>query len=157
MYLTKPDTADAIAHFHAAWGVDASGRSHGGLNGDPRETPPREIFLLQRKTAPAGKTLGLSTGWAIRAELARRGVQILVGVDYLKIDDAGLHIRHEDEPRLLAVDHVVVCAGQEPVRSLHDELAALGRRAHLIGGADVAAELDALRAIDQGMRVAVSL
>jgi 2,4-dienoyl-CoA reductase (NADPH2) len=84
-------------------------------------------------------------------------VQILVGVDYLKIDDAGLHIRHEDAPRLLAVDDVVVCAGQESVRSLYDELAALGRRAHLIGGADVAAELDALRAIDQGMRVALSL
>ena len=78
-------------------------------------------------------------------------------MDYLKIDDAGLHVRHEDAERLLDVDHVVVCAGQEPVRTLHDELAALGRRAHLIGGADVAAELDALRAIDQGMRVAVSL
>jgi 2,4-dienoyl-CoA reductase (NADPH2) len=84
-------------------------------------------------------------------------VEVLVGVDYLKIDDAGLHIRHEDEPRVLDVDHVVVCAGQEPVRALHEELTALGRRAHLIGGADVAAELDALRAIDQGMRVALSL
>jgi 2,4-dienoyl-CoA reductase (NADPH2) len=157
VYLTKPEAADAAAHFCEAWGVDATGRSHGGLNGDPRETPPREIFLLQRKTTPAGKTLGMTTGWAIRAELARRGVKILAGVDYLKIDDAGLHIRHEDEPQLLAVDHVVVCAGQEPVRTLHDELAALGCRAHLIGGADVAAELDALRAIDQGMRVALSL
>ena len=157
VYLTKPEAADAAAHFLDAWGVDATGRSHGGLRGDARETPPREIFLLQRKTTPAGKTLGLSTGWAIRAELARRGVKILVGVDYLKIDDAGLHIWHEDEPRVLDVDHVVVCAGQEPVRALHEELAALGRRAHLIGGADVAAELDALRAIDQGMRVALSL
>ncbi len=157
VYLSRPEADDAAAHFLDAWGVDDTGRSHGGLSGDARETPPREIFLLQRKTTPAGKTLGLSTGWAIRAELARRGVKILVGVDYLKIDDAGLHIRHEDAPRLLAVDHVVVCAGQEPVRSLHDELAALGRRAHLIGGADVAAELDALRAIDQGMRVALAL
>jgi 2,4-dienoyl-CoA reductase (NADPH2) len=157
VYLTRPEAADAAAHFREAWGIDASGRSHGGLAGDAYETPPREIFLLQRKTSPAGKTLGMTTGWAIRAELARRGVKILVGVDYLKIDDAGLHIRHEGELRLLAIDHVVVCAGQESVRSLHDELAALGRRSHLIGGADVAAELDALRAIDQGMRVALSL
>ncbi len=157
VYLSRPDADDAATHFLDAWGVDGTGRSHGGLRGDAGETPPHEIFLLQRKTTPAGKTLGLSTGWAIRAELARRGVKILVGVDYLKIDDDGLHLRHEDEPRLLAVDHVVICAGQESVRSLHDELAALGRRAHLIGGAHVAAELDALRAIDQGMRVALAL
>ncbi|MGH8699188.1 MAG: NADPH-dependent 2,4-dienoyl-CoA reductase, partial [Burkholderiales bacterium] len=115
----------------------------------------REIFLLQRKPTPAGKTLGRTTGWAIRAELARRGVKILVGVSYERIDDAGLHIRHADAPKLLAVDHVVLCAGQESSRSLCDELAALGVRARLIGGADVAVELDALRAIDQGMRVAL--
>src|SRR5262245_27562539 len=157
VYLTKPAAGDPGRHFLEAWGIDATGRSHGGLSGDPRETPPREVFLLQRKTTPAGKTLGMTTGWAIRAELARRGVKILVGVDYLKIDDAGLHIRHDGEPRLLAVDHVVICAGQESVRGLHDELARRGVRSHLIGGADVAAELDALRAIDQGMRVALSL
>ena len=82
-------------------------------------------------------------------------MKILVGVSYERIDDAGLHIRHEDAPKLLAVDHVVVCVGQESSRSLYDELAARGVRARLIGGADVAAELDALRAIDQGMRVAL--
>jgi 2,4-dienoyl-CoA reductase (NADPH2) len=157
VHLTKPEAADATDHFHTAWGVDASGGSHGGLNGEPRETPPREVFLLQRKTTPAGKTLGMTTGWAIRAELARRGVKILVGVTYERIDDAGLHIRHEDAPKLLAVDHVVLCAGQEPARSLYDALAALGVRARLIGGAEVAAELDALRAIDQGMRVALEM
>ena len=156
VYLTKPAASDATAHFLEAWGVDATGRSHGGLNGDPRETPPREIFLLQRKTTTPGKTLGMTTGWSIRAELARRGVKILAGVDYLKIDDAGLHVRHEGAERVLGVDHVVLCAGQESVRTLHDELAARGVRSHLIGGADVAAELDALRAIDQGMRVALS-
>ena len=155
VYLSKPDSADPAEHFCAAWGVDRSGLSDGGLNGSPRETSPREIFLLQRKPTPAGRTLGTTTGWAIRAELARRGVKILVGVSYERIDDAGLHIRHEDAPRLLAVDHVVVCAGQESSRSLYDELAARGVRARLIGGADVAAELDALRAIDQGMRVAL--
>jgi len=155
VYLSKPDSADPAEHFCAAWGVDRSGLSDGGLNGSPRETSPREIFLLQRKPTPAGKTLGMTTGWAIRAELARRGVKILVGVSYERIDDAGLHIRHEDAPKLLAVDHVVVCVGQESSRSLYDELAARGVRARLIGGADVAAELDALRAIDQGMRVAL--
>ncbi len=156
VYLSRPDSADPAEHFCAAWGVDRSGLADGGLNGSPRETSPREIFLLQRKPTPAGKTLGMTTGWAIRAELARRGVKILVGVTYERIDDAGLHIRHEDAPRLLAVDHVVVCVGQESSRSLYDELAALGVRARLIGGADVAAELDALRAIDQGMRVALA-
>ncbi|HLB15741.1 MAG TPA: NADPH-dependent 2,4-dienoyl-CoA reductase [Burkholderiales bacterium] len=156
VYLSRPDSADPAEHFCAAWGVDRSGLADGGLNGSPRETSPREIFLLQRKPTPAGKTLGMTTGWAIRAELARRGVKILVGVTYERIDDAGLHIRHEDAPRLLAVDHVVVCVGQESSRSLYDELAALGVRAQLIGGADVAAELDALRAIDQGMRVALA-
>jgi 2,4-dienoyl-CoA reductase (NADPH2) len=156
-YLSQPAAVDQAAHFHDAWGVDPSGRSHGGLNGRPREVSPREIFLLQRKPAPAGRTLGMTTGWAIRAELARRGVQILVGVSYERIDDAGLHIRHDDARKLLAVDHVVICAGQESARSLYDELAMLGVRARIIGGADVAAELDALRALDQGMRVALEL
>ena len=155
VYLSKPDSADPAEHFCDAWGVDRSGLSDGGLNGSPRETSPREIFLLQRKPTPAGKTLGTTTGWAIRAELARRGVKILVGASYERIDDAGLHIRHEDAPKLLGVDHVVLCAGQESARSLYDELTALGARARLIGGADAAAELDALRAIDQGMRVAL--
>jgi len=155
VYLSQPERADPAAHFCAAWGVDRSGLSQGGLDGSPREASPREIFLLQRKPTPAGKTLGITTGWAIRGELARRGVKILVGVSYEQIDDTGLHIRHEDAPKLLAVDHVVVCTGQESARSLYDELAALGVRARLIGGADVAAELDALRAIDQGMRVAL--
>jgi 2,4-dienoyl-CoA reductase (NADPH2) len=156
VYLSAPDRTDPAEHFCAAWGVDRSGLSGGGLDGDPRETPPREIFLLQRKPSPAGKTLGMTTGWAIRAELARRGVKILVGVSYERIDAAGLHIRHADAPKLLAVDHVVVCAGQESARSLYEELAARGVRARLVGGADVAAELDALRAIDQGMRVALA-
>ncbi len=93
----------------------------------------------------------------IRAELARRGVKVLVGVEYRRIDDRGLHVVHDGADRVLEVDHVVLCAGQESVRTLHDELAARGVRAHLIGGAHVAAELDAFRAIDEGARTALAL
>jgi 2,4-dienoyl-CoA reductase (NADPH2) len=150
-------SAPAGDHFLDAWGVDRNGASPGGLVPPAPETVPREIWLLQRKTTPAGRTLGATTGWALRAELARRGVKILTGVEYRRIDDAGLHILHDGAEKLLEVDHVVLCAGQEPVRTLHDELAARGVRAHLVGGAHVAAELDAFRAIDEGTRVALSL
>jgi 2,4-dienoyl-CoA reductase (NADPH2) len=156
VYLSRPEATAGAAHFLAAWGIDDSGRSAGGLSGAPYEASPRDILLLQRKTSPAGKTLGMTTGWAIRAELVRRGVTILTGVDYTRIDDAGLHIVHDGAPRVLAVDHVVICAGQEPARSLFDELAARGVAPRLIGGAELAAELDALRAIDQGMRTALA-
>ena len=156
VYLSRPESDDPAAHFCDAWGVDRTGLASGGVKGNPCETSPREIFLLQRKTTPAGKTLGMTTGWAIRSELTRRGVSILVGVEYVRIDERGLHIVHDDAPRLLEVDHVVLCAGQESDRSLFDELAALGVHARVIGGADLAAELDALRAIDQGMRVALA-
>jgi 2,4-dienoyl-CoA reductase (NADPH2) len=144
-------------HFLDAWGVDRSGASPGGLVRAVPEAVPRELWLLQRKTTPAGRTLGQTTGWAIRAELARRGVKILTGVEYRRIDDHGLHIVHDAAAKVLEVDHVVLCAGQEPVRTLHDELAARGVRSHLIGGAHVAAELDAFRAIEEGTRVALEL
>jgi 2,4-dienoyl-CoA reductase (NADPH2) len=144
-------------HFLDAWGIDRSGATAGGLAPPAPERIPREIWLLQRKTTPAGKTLGPTTGWAIRAELARRGVKILTGVDYRRIDDQGLHIVHDGAEKVLEVDHVVICAGQESVRTLHDELTARNVRTHLIGGAHVAAELDAFRAIDEGTRVALAL
>jgi 2,4-dienoyl-CoA reductase (NADPH2) len=144
-------------HFLDAWGVDRSGATPGGLAPPVPEAVSREIWLLQRKTTPAGRTLGQTTGWAIRAELARRGVRILVGVEYRRIDDQGLHIVHDGAAKVLEVDHVVLCAGQESVRTLHDELAARSVRSHLIGGAHVAAELDAFRAIDEGTRVALAL
>jgi 2,4-dienoyl-CoA reductase (NADPH2) len=156
VYLSAPHRAPTPDQFLDAWGVDRSGSAAGGLAPAGAEAVPRELWLLQRKPTPAGKTLGPTTGWAIRAELARRGVKILVGVEYVRVDDRGLHIVHDGTPKLLEVDHVVLCAGQEPVRSLHDELTALGVRAHLIGGAHVAAELDAFRAIDEGTRVALS-
>jgi len=144
-------------HFLDVWGVDRSGASPGGLAPPVPEAVPREIWLLQRKPTPAGRTLGATTGWALRAELARRGVKILTGVEYRRIDDRGLHVVHDGRETVLEVDHVVLCAGQESVRRLHDELAARGVRSHLVGGAHVAAELDAFRAIDEGTRVALAL
>jgi len=156
VFLTTPPGATTVGYFLDAWGVDRTGTTAGGLGAPASEAVPREVWLLQRKATPAGKTLGATTGWAIRSELARRGVRILVGVEYVRVDDRGLHIVHDGAPQVLAVDHVVLCAGQEPVRSLHDELAARGVRSHLVGGARVAAELDAFRAIDEGTRTALA-
>ena len=113
--------------------------------------------MLQRKSTPPGKSLGATSGWAIRMELARRGVPVLTGVTYERIDDRGLHVLHEGRPKLLEVDHVVLCAGQEPVNALHAELAARGIEAEMIGGAERAEEIDALRAMQRGMKVAYAL
>ena len=110
--------------------------------------------MLQRKPGRMGRTLGLSTGWALRLALAKRKVTQMSGISYARIDDAGLHILFKGEPRVLAADTIVVCAGQEPVRDLYGDLIARGHRAHLIGGAERAAELDAMRAIAQGTELA---
>ena len=123
----------------------------------PKETAPREIWLLQRKVSKPGDGLGKTTGWIHRTTLKRRGVHMLAGVNYERIDDAGLHIANGDDRRVLAVDNVVICAGQEPLRELEAPLRERGIEVQLIGGADVAAELDAKRAIDQGARVAAAL
>ena len=139
------------------WGVDPEFASSGALV-EPQPAPPaRQVWLLQRSPGRLGTRLGKTTGWIHRATLRARQVQTLGGVEYLGVDDAGLHIRTEGETRVLAVDHVVVCAGQEPRRELFDLLTAAGISPHLIGGADVAAELDAKRAIDQGSRLAARL
>lgn len=127
----------------------------------PQPSPsPREVFLLQRKPGRIGAGLAKTTGWVHRAALKAKGVQELSGVNYERIDDAGLHItfgdKHEN-PRTLEVDTVVVCAGQESVRDLVDELTVAGVTTHVIGGADVAAELDAKRAIEQGTRLAARI
>jgi 2,4-dienoyl-CoA reductase (NADPH2) len=114
----------------------------------------REVWLLQRKAEALGKNLGRTTGWTHRMTLARRGVHMLGGVEYQRIDDAGLHITVQGQPQLLAVDTVIVCAGQTPERSLQAALQALGVSTHLVGGAHEAAELDAKRAIDQASRLA---
>ncbi|MGW3966431.1 FAD-dependent oxidoreductase [Amycolatopsis sp. NPDC005003] len=141
----------------AEWGVTDPEQAPGGL-GTPRPEPsPRQVFLLQRKKSGIGAGLGKTSGWVHRAALKAKRVEQLPGVTYERIDDDGLHITVDGEPRLLDVDTVVVCAGQEPVRDLADELRAAGLPVHLIGGADVAAELDAKRAIDQGTRLAAAL
>lgn len=141
--------------FAREWGIDLSVTARGGLNGHAEiPAPAREVFLLQRKTTKPGAGLGKTTGWIHRAQLHRAGVQMIAGCSYVKIDDAGLHIEVNGSPRVLDVDNVIICAGQVPNRDLAD---ALTRKATLIGGADVAAELDARRAIDQAVRLAAKL
>jgi len=148
--------------FLAEWGVDRSPAARGGLAGTHESRAglahsAREIYLLQRKVSKPGAGLGKTTGWIHRTTLKRRGVHMLAGVNYERIDDAGLHISNGSESRVLAVDNVVICAGQEPLRDLEAPLRERGVEVHLIGGADVAAELDAKRAIDQGARLAAAL
>ena len=143
------------------WGIDADDENVPGQLRPPQPTAPvREVVLLQRKTTRFGKGLGKTTGWVHRAALKAKGVQQIGGVNYDRIDDEGIHISFGSErarPRVLAVDNVIVCAGQESVRDLEPVLAAAGIRTHLIGGADLAAELDAKRAIEQGTRLAARL
>ncbi|KJS58129.1 NADPH-dependent 2,4-dienoyl-CoA reductase [Streptomyces rubellomurinus] len=143
--------------FQAKWGIDAEYRERGGLRAPERPRPPRQVHLLQRKTSKVGAGLGKTTGWIHRTELKHRGVTMVAGASYDLIDDAGLHFTVDGERQLLPVDTVVLCTGQEPRRDLHEALGALGVTAHLIGGADVAAELDAKRAIKQGTELAAAL
>jgi 2,4-dienoyl-CoA reductase (NADPH2) len=129
----------------------------GGLTAPERPAPPRSVHLLQRKATKVGAGLGKTTGWIHRTELKHRGVTMVPGVQYDLIDDAGLHVTVDGRSTVLEVDTVVLCTGQDPRRDLYDELTAAGRSVHLIGGADVAAELDAKRAIKQGTEVAAAL
>jgi 2,4-dienoyl-CoA reductase (NADPH2) len=146
----EPETLDAwMAH----WGVGDPAYHRGGLTEPTPRTPARQVTLLQRKTTPIGIGLGKTSGWAHRARLKQESVRLVSGASYDGIDDAGLHYTLDGEPHVLEVDTVVVCAGQESVRELWVE----GADWHLIGGADVASELDAKRAIDQGTRVAAAL
>ncbi|MFH8611611.1 FAD-dependent oxidoreductase [Streptomyces sp. NPDC018029] len=145
------------ATYFRQWGVDMDFRERGGLTKPERPTPPRTVHLLQRKTSKVGKGLGKTTGWIHRTELRHRGVAMVAGASYDLIDDAGLHITVDGEPSVIPVDTVVLCSGQDPRRDLYEELVAAGVAAHLIGGADVAAELDAKRAIKQGTELAAAL
>ena len=150
------DSSTNIETFMREWGVDMSLQARGGIEGvaaNPSPAP-RKVTLLQRKTSKVGAGLGKTTGWIHRTGLIHKGVEMLAGCEYLRIDDQGLHIRIGDEERCLAVDNVIYCAGQDPLRELQEGLT---KPNHRIGGADVAAELDAKRAIDQGTRLAASL
>jgi 2,4-dienoyl-CoA reductase (NADPH2) len=143
--------------FNSEWGIDTSYVNRGGLKPAVDEKAPRKVFLLQRKASKVGDGLAKTTGWIRRTLLKKRGVTMIPGVSYDRIDDAGLHITVNGEAKLLPVDTIVVCAGQESRRELQAPLQAAGIPVTLIGGADVAAELDAKRAIDQGTRVAAAL
>ncbi|MAC48389.1 MAG: hypothetical protein CMI12_16310 [Oceanospirillum sp.] len=154
-----PSASLNIDEFMSEWGVDLTVQNRGGVEGVSAHNPEsaRQVWLLQRKTSKPGAGLGKTTGWIHRAALQKRNVKMLAGCDYQKIDDAGLHLTVNGEEQLLPVDTIIICAGQEPRRDLEEGLKALGKNPHLIGGADVAAELDAKRAIDQGLRLAATL
>ncbi|MBO6525415.1 NADPH-dependent 2,4-dienoyl-CoA reductase [Erythrobacter sp.] len=154
-----PSPALDIPTFCREWGVDFANHPRGGVTGVERhfEQADREVYLMQRREGSPGRSLGKTTGWAHRLALARRGVTMMGGVTYLKIDDAGLHTLIGGEPRLFDVDTVIICAGQEPERSLYDDLLARDISAHLVGGAHEAVELDAKRAIAEATDLALAI
>ncbi|SCE35579.1 NADPH-dependent 2,4-dienoyl-CoA reductase [Streptomyces sp. OspMP-M43] len=143
--------------FFRQWGVDTAYEDRGGLRAPERPESPRTVHLIQRRTTKVGAGLGRTTGWIHRTELRHRGVEMIAGASYDLIDDEGIHLTVDGERRVLPVDTVVLCAGQEPRRDLYEELRAGPVPVHLIGGADVAAELDAKRAIRQGTELAAAL
>ncbi|MEZ5603006.1 MAG: NADPH-dependent 2,4-dienoyl-CoA reductase [Burkholderiaceae bacterium] len=154
--LTHADAGGHLATYRKEWGIDvAYTANRGGLVEPEMPAPPREVWLLQRKPTKLGEGLAKTTGWARRLLLQKRGVHMLGGCQYQRIDDAGLHVRIGEDERVLDVDTVVICAGQEPRRELVAGLEAAGKPYTLIGGADVAAELDAKRAIFQATEFAV--
>lgn len=160
-YLSQHGVSSSLdqAEFNREWGIDGQLSQRGGLaaQGPVAERGPRQIYLLQRKTSKVGEGLGKTTGWIHRTSLTMRGVKMLNSVNYQRIDEEGLHISRAEQESCLPVDTVIICAGQEPRRELQQPLLAMGKTVHLIGGADVAAELDARRAIDQGTRLAMAL
>ncbi|WP_145601236.1 NADPH-dependent 2,4-dienoyl-CoA reductase [Yersinia frederiksenii] len=160
-YLSQSGDSSSLdsCAFSREWGIDQHLAHRGGLSPEgPKVHPsPRQIFLLQRKTSKVGEGLGKTTGWIHRTSLAMRGVKMLNSVSYDAIDDEGLHITRAEQVSCLPVDTIIICAGQEPRRELHQPLLAMGKTVHLIGGADIAAELDARRAIDQGTRLALTI
>lgn len=161
MYLSQPGepTSQSIADFCVEWGIDTSLQQAGGLRpeGPHLARSPRQIVMLQRKASKPGEGLGKTTGWIHRTTLLSRGVKMIPAVSYQKIDDAGLHVVIGGEARTLEVDNVIICAGQEPRRELAEPLHAAGKTVHVIGGCDVAMELDARRAIAQGTRLALAI
>ncbi|MCP5018858.1 MAG: NADPH-dependent 2,4-dienoyl-CoA reductase [Ketobacter sp.] len=156
-YLTHSHTDDDKQQWYKEWGVDTA-LAHRSAMVEPQvAASPRQVYLLQRKDSALGKNLGKTSGWVHRAQLKKKNVEMLAGVSYDRIDDQGLHITVKGQSRILPVDNVILCAGQEPQRQLADALKAKGKPVHLIGGADIAAELDAKRAIRQGSELAAQL
>ena len=160
----EPRSPQHVKEWQAEWGVlnphEAPPEARGSLTAPIPLPPAREVYLLQRTKGAQGRGLGKTTGWVHRASLKAKGVQQLSGVNYERIDDAGLHISFgsdRSDPRVLEVDNVIICAGQEPVRDLEDQLRRIGIEPHVIGGAAIAAELDAKRAIRQGTELAARL
>jgi 2,4-dienoyl-CoA reductase (NADPH2) len=158
-FLLHEGTSPSLdkAKFFAEWGVDTRYTERGGLTKPHLDASPRKVYLLQRKASKVGDGLGKTTGWIHRTSLKTRHVEMLAGVTYRLIDDDGLHITVGERDMTLSVDNVVICAGQEPQRELQAELTAAGIQVHLIGGADKAEELDAKRAIKQGLELAITL
>lgn len=155
-----PDSAIEPQAFMQDWGVDTSMRQPGGLAPDPSHSPKaahRQVHLFQRKAEKPGATLGKSTGWILKAKLRKAHVNMVTGVTYERIDDEGLHYSVQGQPHCLPVDHVVLCTGQESNLSLMRALNQAGITAHAIGGAHIASELDAVRAIDEGTRLGLRL
>lgn len=152
-------TSQNLSAFLKEWGIDEKNEVRGGIEGIQAqpELPAREIYLLQRKESKVGAGLGKTTGWIHRSTLKTKRVQMINGVNYDKIDDDGLHISQNGDSRVLDVDNVVICAGQVSKNEMYEPLKEKGVSVHLIGGADLAAELDAKRAIDQGSRLAATL
>ena len=156
-FLLEEHTSQNIEAFSKNWGIDQSLDHRGGVQKGVVASPKRQIYLLQRSKGKVGERLGKTTGWIHRTTLKSNQVKMLDGVVYQKIDDQGLHLMVNGKPVLLEVDNVVICAGQEPQRSLYDLLLKMGKKVHMIGGAYEAKELDAKRAIEQGTLLAITI
>jgi 2,4-dienoyl-CoA reductase (NADPH2) len=156
------DVAELLTHEHQAsdtqfydeWGIDIHGIHRGGLKAQQPSPSPRTVYLLQRKKEKMGKRLGKTTGWIHRLSLKHKQVKMISGVSYELIDDQGLHVRINDKSQILAVDTVVICAGQTELKDLFEPLKQMNKTVHLVGGAYKALELDARHAIDQACRLA---
>ncbi|MBV7315224.1 NADPH-dependent 2,4-dienoyl-CoA reductase [Shewanella sp. NIFS-20-20] len=157
-YLCEQESSTlAPARWYQEWGIDTQYQDAGGLTTPVKGHSGREITLMQRKTTKMGAGLGKTSGWVHRAVLKQHGVKMLTGVNYIKFDDQGLHIEVDGVAQVLAVDNVVLCAGQESNRDLVSEMEQTGLPVHLIGGVELAAELDAKRAIRQGAELAIAI
>lgn len=155
--LAERDGPQPLGEWLGQWGIDLDNSTPGGLIPPTEAQPRRQLWLLQRKAGQPGAGLGRTSGWVHRAHLKHHGVRLLGGVEYLCIDDQGLHLRIDGQQQCLAVDNVVICAGQEPLLELQPTQPAENLRHHVIGGARIARELDAKRAIREGAELAARL